>query len=172
VERCDECGFSYDDVARDDIPGAIRAMGPRYGAVLGGLDDDVLRAHPLPETWSALEYSCHVRDVFRVQRERALFALAEDQPSFARMRREERVAEERYNEQPLAQVAQEIAEAGELLASTLEALDDEGWERTGIYNWPTTQVRTVEWIGRHTIHEGEHHMQDIRRLVTPAGPVG
>jgi S-DNA-T family DNA segregation ATPase FtsK/SpoIIIE len=167
VERCDECGFSYDDVARDDIPGAIRAMAPRYIEVLGSLDLDVLRAHPLPETWSGLEYACHMRDVLRVQRDRVMLALAEEQPSFASMRREERVTEERYNEQEPAQVAREIREAGESFASTLEAIDDEGWERTGIYNWPVQRVRTVEWIGRHTLHEGEHHMQDIERLAAP-----
>jgi DinB superfamily len=167
MERCDECGYSYDTIARDDIPDALRVMAPRYGAVLGALDDDVLRAHPLSETWSALEYACHVRDVFRVQRERVLLALAEDQPSFASMRREERVVEERYNEQQPTEVAREIAEAADAIAAELEALDDRGWERTGIYNWPTTRVRTVEWIGRHTIHEGEHHLQDIDRLTAP-----
>jgi predicted carbohydrate-binding protein with CBM5 and CBM33 domain len=168
VERCDECGYDYDVVARDDISDALRAMGPRYVAVLGALDDAVVRAHPFPDTWSALEYSCHVRDVLRVQRERALLALAEDRPSFASMRREERVIEERYNGQDPAQVAREIAEAAEDLAATLDALDDPGWERTGIYNWPTTRVRTVEWIGRHTIHEGEHHLRDIDRVSTPS----
>jgi hypothetical protein len=167
VDRCDECGFSYDDVARDDIPDALRAMAPRYGAVLGGLDDDVLRAHPLPETWSALEYACHVRDVFQVQRERVLLTLAEDQPSFASMRREERVVEERYNEQQPGEVAREIVEAADAIAGELEALDDRGWERTGVYNWPVQWVRTVEWIGCHTIHEGEHHLQDIDRLSRP-----
>jgi DinB superfamily len=167
VERCDECGFVYDKVARDTISGALRAIGPRYGAVLGALDDAVVRAHPFRDTWSALEYACHVRDVLRVQRERVMLALAEDRPSFASMRREERVIEERYNEQEPAQVAREITEAAEDLAAMLDALDDRGWERTGIYNWPTTRVRTVEWIGRHTIHEGEHHLLDIDRLSTP-----
>ena len=157
----------YDKIARDDISDALRAMGPRFGAVLGALDDAVVRAHPFRDTWSALEYAAHVRDVFRVQRGRTLLALAEDRPSFASMRREERVIEERYNEQEPAQVAREIAEAAEDLAATLDALDDGGWERTGIYNWPTTRVRTVEWIGRHTLHEGEHHLRDIDRVSTP-----
>jgi DinB superfamily len=167
MERCDECGYVYDAVARDDISDALRAMGPRYGAVLAAFDDAVVRAHPLPDTWSALEYACHVRDVLRVQRERALLALAEDQPSFVSMRREERVIEERYNEQEPSQVAREITDAAEDFAVMLDTLDDRAWERTGIYNWPTSRVRTVEWIGRHTIHEGEHHLLDIDRVSTP-----
>src|SRR5262249_59813965 len=111
------------------------------------------------------EYCGHVRDVFRVQRERVLLALAEDQPAFASMRREERVVEERYNDQAPAQVAREVTGAAASLSRTLESLDEDGWQRTGIYSWPERTVRTVEWIGRHTIHEGEHHLQDINRLV-------
>jgi DinB superfamily len=166
VDRCDECGFVYDAVARGDIPDSLRALAMRYGVVLAETDDDILRSHPIAETWSPLEYACHVRDVFRVQRERVLRALAEDQPVFASMRREERVVEERYNDQRATQVADEITEAAESFAQTLEALDADGWRRTGVYNWPTTRVRDVEWIGRHTIHEGEHHLQDIDPLAS------
>jgi deoxyribodipyrimidine photolyase-like uncharacterized protein len=165
VEHCNECGFVYENVARDDIANSLRMLATRYGAVLAEHDEGVLRAHPLPDVWSALEYSCHMRDVYRVQRERVQLALADEQPAFASMRRDERVAEERYNEQQPAEVAREIRDAAEALAATLESLDDGGWTRTGIYNYPERRVRTVEWIGRHTVHEGEHHLRDIDRLV-------
>jgi hypothetical protein len=166
VERCDECGYEYDEVERDAIPDALRALAVRYQAVLTNTDVPLLRAHPRADVWSALEYCCHVRDVFRVQRERVLLALAEDQPAFSSMRREERVVEERYNDQSPVEVAGEIVGAAASLSGTLESLDDGGWLRTGVYNWPSRKVRTVEWIGRHTIHEGEHHLQDIDRLIS------
>jgi S-DNA-T family DNA segregation ATPase FtsK/SpoIIIE len=108
-----------------------------------------------------------MRDVLRVQRERVQLALSEEAPTFAPMRREERVIEERYNEQQPAQVGRETTDAAESLAGALEALDEDAWTRTGIYNYPAPRVRTVEWIGRHTIHEGEHHLQDIDHLVLP-----
>ncbi|MDQ6854795.1 MAG: DinB family protein [Actinomycetota bacterium] len=168
MDRCDECGFVYDTVARDDLPSALRELATAYVTVLGAHGNDVLRAHPISDTWSALEYSCHVRDVLRVQRERVLRALAEDEPAFPGMRRDERVTEERYNEQRPADVGRDITVAADEFGRMLASLDDDGWMRTGVYNWPTTQVRTVEWIGRHTIHEGEHHLQDIDRLVTAA----
>jgi S-DNA-T family DNA segregation ATPase FtsK/SpoIIIE len=166
VDRCEECGYEYDEVDRDAIPDALRALGMRYQAVLTDTDVRMLRAHPRAGVWSALEYCCHVRDVFRVQRERVLLALADDQPAFASMRREERVVEERYNDQSPVAVAPEIVGAAASLSRTLESLDDDGWQRTSVYNWPSKQVRTVEWIGRHTIHEGKHHLQDISRLMT------
>ena len=37
--------------------------------------------------------------------------------------------------------------------------------RTGVYHWPTTEVRTVDWIARHTVHESVHHFSDIERLL-------
>jgi hypothetical protein len=166
VDRCDECGFVYRTVPRSDVPGALRRLAARYATVLGAHGDDVLREHPIVETWSALEYCCHFRDVLRVQRERVLLALAEDQPAFAPMRRDERVIEERYNDQRPGDVAHDITAAADAFGHTLESLDGDGWTRTGVHSWPKTQVRTVEWIGRHTIHEGEHHLQDIDRLVS------
>jgi hypothetical protein len=113
--------------------------------------------------WSPLEYSCHYRDVLRVQRERIVLALKKDKPSFTSMRREERVTEERYNEQDPATVGVEIAVAADELASALERLDDKGWGREGEYHYPTTQLRDVEWIARHTVHEGVHHIMDVER---------
>jgi len=161
----------YENVERDTIPSAVRTHAHTYGLILNDTDPTVLRAHPRAEVWSALEYACHMRDVFRVQRERVLLSLIEDQPAFVSMRREERVVEERYNEQRPAVVAGEITEAAEAFAETLEGLGDDAWRRTGVYNYPATRVRTVEWIGRHTVHECEHHLQDIEGLVasSPGG---
>jgi hypothetical protein len=30
-----------------------------------------------------------------------------------------------------------------------------------VYNYPTVERRTVEWIGNHTVHELQHHRRDI-----------
>ena len=53
-------------------------------------------------------------------------------------------------------------DAVETLATLLERLDDDGWSRTGLYNYPEPALRTVEWIAIHTIHELLHHRGDIR----------
>jgi len=81
------------------------------------------------------------------------------------MRRDERVLEECYNAQDPIVVAGQITGAAEAMATTLAGLDDAGWLRTGIYHWPTTEVRTVDWIGRHTVHEAVHHRHDIGSLL-------
>src|SRR5687768_12518100 len=97
-DACEECGFVY-DVPRAEIPSRLRGLGPRYAAVLRARRDADLRAYTAPGVWSPLEYCCHMRDVLRVQRERTLLAIEQTEPVFASMRREERVIEERYNEQ-------------------------------------------------------------------------
>jgi S-DNA-T family DNA segregation ATPase FtsK/SpoIIIE len=165
VERCPECRYSYGALGRPEIAAALRGQALHYAQILDDGDGVRLRAHPRPAVWSALEYACHVRDVHRVQRDRVLLTATGDRPSFASMRGEERVLEERYNAQDPLVVAAEITAAADALARTLEALDETGWGRTGIYHWPTTEVRTVDWIGRHTVHESVHHLHDIEGLL-------
>jgi hypothetical protein len=164
IERCPECGYDYHDLARDELAPALRADAAMLCARLADVPDADLRRRIRPEVWSPLEYACHVRDVLQVQRERVLLAQAEDEPGFVPMRRDERAVELRYNEQDPAVVNEQIVAAADALARTLEGLDAAGWERPGVYNYPTSQLRTVEWIGRHTVHELRHHTYDIGRL--------
>jgi S-DNA-T family DNA segregation ATPase FtsK/SpoIIIE len=126
-------------------------------------DDADARARPAPDMWSPLEYACHVRDVLRVQTERVAQAQREDEPTFTPMRRDERVLEDRYNEQDPKTVGNEIIDATDAFVALLASLDDEGWSRTGIYNYPAPASRTVEWIATHTSHELLHHRRDIAR---------
>jgi hypothetical protein len=165
MEACAQCGYACDALDRAGIAPELRARAERYGEVLRRSDADRLRARRRPEVWSALEYACHVRDLHRIQGARVLQACHEDEPDFAPMRREERVLEEHYNDQDPAHVATEITAAAGTMAGILESLDATGWNRTGIYHWPTTEIRTVEWIGRHTVHESVHHFRDIEELL-------
>jgi hypothetical protein len=165
MEECAQCGYSYAALRREEIAPELRARARCYGEFLTTVDVRRLREHSRPGVWSALEYACHVRDLHMVQGARILQACHEDQPDFASMRREERVLEQGYNDQDGNVVASEIGAAAGALARTLEGLDDGDWSRTGIYHWPTTEVRTVDWIARHTVHESVHHFADIGRLL-------
>jgi hypothetical protein len=176
MDHCDSCAFRYDDLAQRDITSAVEALAATYVRRLApdpaagpDVEHDLRwRAHPVSGVWSALEYACHVRDVLLVQRERVHQVLTEDLPAFVPMGREERVERDRYNERPIDAVAMEIAAAARSFAAELDALDDAGWARTGIYNWPTHEERTVTWIARHTVHEMEHHLRDIDAVLAAA----
>jgi S-DNA-T family DNA segregation ATPase FtsK/SpoIIIE len=120
-----------------------------------------IRARSGPRIWSALEYACHVRDVFLVQRERLYLTLVEECPSFARMYRDERASLARYAAEDPDDVGRELKVAAEMLAWAFEGLDEVQWQRRCIYNFPEASERTVLWLGRHAVHEGEHHLRDV-----------
>jgi hypothetical protein len=161
VDRCDACAFVYADLPVRAAPSRLRSFASDYSARLTARDAADLRTRPGPEVWSPLEYSCHVRDVFEVQRERTVLALTEETPVFVPMGRDERVADRRYNEQDPTVVAAELEAAAAALADTFDDLDDTAWARTGIYNWPTRTERDLGWLARHTVHEAMHHLRDV-----------
>src|SRR5258708_16216323 len=150
---CEECGYDYESLSRSEIVAGLPVMAGEPRELLGSVSPDRLMAHTRPGSWSPLEYGCHVRDVLRVQHDRVLLAQAEEMPRFPSMRREERAAEERYNEQDPVAVGAAIAAAAGELTTTLAALDNAGWERTGIYPWLEPEIRTVLWIARRTAPE-------------------
>ncbi|MFY1692457.1 DinB family protein [Plantactinospora sp. WMMB782] len=161
MEHCDECGFDYSSVPAEALPDRLRGFGPRYSAGLGAARDP--RRRPAERVWSPLEYTCHVRDVFRVQRQRLALALAVEEPEFTPMGRDERAVTEAYNEQDPAVVLDELDSAAGELADAFDRLGPAELDRTGSYPFPEPQVRTMLWVGRHTVHEGEHHLLDISR---------
>jgi len=169
VDRCAECGFDYDALAVSDIPSTLRSFAEPYGTRLLDTDVERLRAHHVDGVWSALEYGCHVRDVFRVQRQRIDLILAEDCPTLTPMGRDERVTSDHYNEQDPRAVAHDLGAAAAELATAFAALSPEEWQRTAIYNYPTTQERSLLWIARNAAHESRHHLMDIDRLLEAAG---
>ncbi len=161
MDHCDECGFAYASVSAKDLPRRLEVASHRFAVGLAAISDQ--RRRPAPSVWSPLEYTCHVRDVLRVQGERLALALRNDNPEFAPMGREERVILDAYNTQDPQIVLTELTEAANDLARAFGALRPEQWSRTGIYNWPTVESRTIVWLGQHTVHELEHHLMDLTR---------
>jgi hypothetical protein len=160
ADTCARCGFVY-DLARAEIVCRTRADAASFVERIAELDASAVRRRPARDVWSPLEYACHVRDILRIQRERLELIQRETNPSLTPMGRDERVIEERYNEQEPDVVTHEVVDAARSLAERLEALDAAGWERTATYNYPTAKLRSVEWIGAHTVHELQHHRLDI-----------
>jgi len=155
-DRCDECGFVY-------VPEESDGAGPAI-AVLRDPAADVARRRATG-TWSPLEYGCHLRDVILVQRERVLLARQVERPSLTPMGRDDRVEHDGYSEQLPADVARQLEDAARLFANVLSRLGPADWERTLMYNFPTTSERSLRWVAVHTLHEARHHLADIERQV-------
>jgi DinB superfamily len=170
VNHCDECGFVYADHGTDTVVDEISGLAARYGTRLRVPSDETdlreaLRRRPEPDVWSALEYACHVRDVLLAQRERLFLTLVENRPSFAPIYRDRRVVLARYSEEKLEQVAAETELAVRLISWAFAGLDPADWDRLCIYNFPEPAEQSVLWLAQHTLHEGEHHLQDIDRVI-------
>ena len=171
VERCAACGFDYDGLERADVPPAFTALGEEFRSELSArASNEVLRRRPRPEVWSALEYACHVRDVFLWQRDRLYLALAEDKPTFVRMYRDERARLARYNQQDPRIVADQLVFASQLIAQAFADLESAAWERRFVYNWPERQEQDVAWLAAHTVHEGRHHLRDFEAVAAGRAP--
>lgn len=161
VDHCDECHFTYDLALAPEAARLVRDGAAEMAEVL--LQPADLRTRRSPGTWSPLEYSCHVRDVLLVQRERVLAARRRNRPSFEPMGRDERVDHDGYAEQDPADVARQLTDAAQLFANVLDRLGPDDWQRTVGYNWPRPSERSLQWVATHTVHELQHHLLDIRR---------
>jgi len=172
VTSCHECGYVYEELPVERVPESLRAFGPSYREALASVGPEAASTRAETTVWSALEYVCHLRDVLLVQRERVVLAQVQERPTVVPMSREERVAICRYDSQPLEDVLAQLAMASDLCARVFEGLTPAGWARELVYNWPSNEVRDVRWVGRHTVHEGRHHLYDIERLLAPSQRTG
>jgi hypothetical protein len=158
--HCDECGFTYDESRAGEAAGECARLARAMAARVTAAAD--VRARPAPETWSILEYTCHVRDVLIVQRDRVLLARREPDPAPPPMGRDERVEHDGYAEQDPEDVARQLVDAADLFANVLDRLDDEAWDRGIVYGYPPPpKRRTLRWVAVHTVHELTHHLHDV-----------
>ena len=157
IERpCAECGYDSSEHADLSIAEAIRGNALAWPAVL--LRPDV-RMRPNESTWSALEYSAHVRDVLRVYLERLRLMLDTDDPLYPNWDQDATAIDERYNEQDPAVVGQEIAEAASAIAAAFDGVDDDGWVRVGRRSDGASF--TVSSMSKYLLHDLEHHRVDV-----------
>lgn len=164
LERdCPECGFDAASIEMDELPQRIRENAAMWAILLA---DPQAQRRPSDDRWSALEYGCHVRDVFRLFHERLRLMLAEDAPRFSNWDQDAHAIEDRYGEQDPAVVAEELAAAAEEIASAFGAVLPDEWERPGVRS--DGAVFTVESFARYFLHDPVHHVHDV----VDARPVG
>ena len=157
LERpCPECGFDASTVAATDVAGRVRASVAGFRAALAR-DDAALR--PRPDTWSPLEYACHVRDVHTLYTERLALMLDQDDPMFANWDQDATAVEERYADQDPAAVAEELSVAAEAMATAYDGVPADAWQRTGRRSDGANF--TVDSFARYYLHDIEHHVHDV-----------
>ena len=116
---------------------------------------------PSEDVWSALEYGCHVRDVYRLYEQRLQMMLNEDGPTYPNWDQDATAVEERYGDQDPKEVATELAAAGNSLAALFDTVEGDRWERTGTRS--DGARFTIESFARYLIHDPVHHIWDAER---------
>jgi len=161
---CPECGLNTSTHPREAVAEMIIANAAEWHDELTGPAD--ARTRPEPGKWSALEYGCHVRDVFRLYDYRLGLMLTEDDPLFPNWDQDDTAIADRYAEQDPATVAAELTAAGGALASSFASVSGYQWERKGRRSDGASF--TVETFARYFIHDPIHHLYDVTgEPVTP-----
>ena len=162
---CPICGLDYDTIAPSDALVALRSYPRRYLEVLRPLADTPegdrrLRARPAPSTWSAIEYTAHLADVLRELNSAVVTMLRQDRPTITSDFDPDLAAEERgYAARSSEQVLQDLESAAAETVDTVADISAEDWGRTATFSFGD---RDVLAIIRNAVHEGSHHLRDVR----------
>ena len=157
LERpCPDCGFDAAAVDRQHVGALVRDNSASWRPVLARPD---ARTRPDPETWSPLEYACHVRDVLRLYDERLHLMLDEDDPLYPNWDQDASAVEGRYDVQDPESVAGEVVAAAEQVAPAFDGLTADQWERRGRRGDGASF--TVDSFARYFLHDLVHHRYDV-----------
>lgn len=162
-QPCPECGFEPTAINARDLPDLIHANTRGWYGALDGPDAAV---RPGPQTWSPLEYACHVRDVHRIFAERVQLMLDQEDPQFANWDQDVTAIEDRYDEQDPSVVAVDLVEAAADVAAVYAGVGEDQWRRTGRRS--NGSLFTVETIGIYHLHDIVHHLYDIGGVIAEA----
>ncbi|MGB3301548.1 methyltransferase type 12 [Gordonia sp. (in: high G+C Gram-positive bacteria)] len=156
TSSCPECGFDPHTVERADISNRILASVDGWSTVLSQPN---VTARPDSQTWSPLEYACHVRDMIAVMTER-LDAMLHSQPvCFNDWNQDATAVDSDYGSQVPRTVGDQLGAAAAGFAELYRLVGDDNWERQGLRS--DNLVFTVETLAVYAIHDLEHHRVDV-----------
>ena len=160
LERaCPECGLDLAEVDPLEVAGMIRANAAAWVEVLAR---EGVAVRPAPTVWSALEYGCHVRDVFVLFDARLHLMLTDDDARFANWDQDATAVADRYGEQDPAEVSASLAAAAAVLADDFDSVQPDQWTRLGRRSDGATF--TVGSFALYLVHDPVHHLWDVTGL--------
>jgi hypothetical protein len=123
--------------------------------------DAAIRARPRKGSWSPLEYTAHVRDVYALFDRRIQAVLKNPGSELEIIDHNIVVAEGGYNRLAAPALAADLVVRADRLAATLEKVRPWQWSLRGFRG---DESRTVEEIAKRAVHEGRHHLMDVERI--------
>lgn len=159
LERpCDDCGFVAETFDPATAPALLRTNAARWSELLA---HPSVAIRPNDGQWSALEYGCHVRDVFRLYLYRLGLMMTEDGPHFPNWDQDATAIDDHYAEQDPRVVADELVAAAEELAAAFAEVKPSDCERTGFRS--DGAAFTIDTFTRYLMHDPVHHVWDVER---------
>jgi hypothetical protein len=159
-EKCEQCGFDggiYDDAA---LLAGIRDLGPQWRDQLAAAGDE-LRLRPAPQTWSALEYAAHTRDVLRLHVFGVEQAVTGTEPHFPE------IASDLVDDAATGYADEDRDEVTDALDRAARQLADVA-DEAGVVAWTNgitigTNRSDVRRLLEHARHDAFHHLDDVDR---------
>ncbi|SRR6266545_4815511 len=166
MEPCLECGFAPEAVPVIEAPRLIRRLTRLHcdwllGVAAAESGDAAIRMRPRKGTWSPLEYTAHVRDVYALFDRRIQAILKKPGSELEIVDHNMAVAEGAYNRLTVPALAEELMVCADRLATTLENIRPWQWSLRGFRGGDS---RTIEEIAKRAVHEGRHHLMDVERM--------
>lgn len=153
---CPECHFDAATATPATVPSSIESMLPRWRAVLRRAN---AADRPDENTWSALEYACHVRDVFELFDQRLALMLTSDDARFQNWDQDQTALDSDYAAADPAVVGAELTAEGEGLAAAFAAVPESEWGRKGLRS--NGSEFTVLTLAQYFLHDVVHHLHDV-----------
>ena len=114
---------------------------------------------PDENTWSVLEYACHVRDVFTLFDHRLDLMLTKDDARFADWDQDLPAVEKDYANADPAEVSTELTAEGEQIAASFGRVPEDQWGRKGTRS--NGSEFTVLTFSQYFLHDVVHHLHDV-----------
>jgi hypothetical protein len=153
---CPECSFDASTATPATVARTVQNMLPRWRAVLRRPD---VAERPDEGTWSALEYACHVRDVFSLFDQRLNLMLDSDDARFQNWDQDQTAVEKDYANADPAVVSAELTAEGQQVAESFAGVREAEWRRKGLRS--NGSEFTVLTLAQYFLHDVVHHLHDV-----------
>jgi DinB superfamily len=160
--NCADCALAYAEISIEDAVSVIVGLPSAVRGAVFAIPTEARRVRPGPQVWSVAEYLCHLRDVYITFTIRLHRVCTEDRPALEPMFNDLRARRFRYNDCDLSATLDELGRAAAGFCEQIARTSGRDWDR--VASRLPGEDRTARWLVRQAMHEGVHHLGDIRRI--------
>jgi uncharacterized damage-inducible protein DinB len=159
---CADCALAYSEISIEEAVSVIVGLPDAVREAVSAIPIEARRVRRGQRVWSVAEYLCHLRDVYMAFTIRLHRIRTEDRPAMEPMFNDLRARRFRYNDCDFEATLGELAAAVAGFCEQVAGTEEGDWDR--IATRLPGEDRTARWLVRQAMHEGVHHLGDIRRI--------